>query len=276
MKKTLLLMAVMLVLSQSMMAVKPIVTEGYDLYKNNFKLDVTSIFVLSPHIEWEHYTGTRFSYGAYAQAYVTNRSSFSTQFESREVAPTDVVLHGRHYDVDWSNSPGRMYGEIQMDGETHEVRWDRRYTGVFFGPEGRMYVGRKPNRGFYFMAKAGFGIFRESFDLFYTKVSMEEKSRRRDAYNEAKAAGQTYEYPSDHNEWALGGNQKSDFKYAVSGAFGMGCQGWFEQNSHWGFDVHAVVKGTYGTVDREDHSLWEWFIGPAFPYDMNISLLYRF
>lgn len=257
-------------------AFKPVETQGFDSYRNSFKLDVSSLVLCSPEIEWEHYTGTRFTYGVYAKAYLINRSSFSTQFPSQAEGPKDVVLFGDHYDVDWSHSPGCMYGEVQMDGETHEVRWDRRYTGVVIGPQGRFYMGRKPDRGFYLVAKANVGIFRESFDVFSSKVSLEERKRRRADHDAAAAAGKSYEYPNDHNEWEKAGNEKSNWEYSVCGGVGIGFQGWFRKNSHWGIDSHLIVKGTYGTPDREDHSLWEWFIGPALPFDYNLSVMYRF
>lgn len=257
-------------------AFKPLETQGFDSYKNSFKADVSSLVYLCPEIEWEHYTGTRFTYGVYAMAYLVNLSSFSTQFPSQEEGPKDVVLFGDHYAVDWSHSPGRMYGEVQMNGETHEVRWDRRYTGVVIGPEGRFYTGRKPDRGFYLVAKANFGIFRESFDVYSSKVSLEERQRRRNAYDAAKAAGQNYEFPKDHNEWEKAGNEKSKWEYSVSAGAGIGFQGWFKKNSHWGIDSHLIVKSTYGTPDQEDHSLWEWYLGPALPLDYNLSVMYRF
>ncbi len=276
MKKTVLTIVLAALAAGAVQAIKPVKSDGYDKFANSFKVDVSSLAILCPEIEWEHYTGTRFTYGVYARAYLINRSDFSTQFPSQAEGPKDVVLFGDHYAVDWSHSPGRMYGEVQMDGETHEVRWDRRYTGVVIGPEGRFYMGKKPDRGFYLVAKANFGIFRESFDVFSSKVSLEERKRRRDAYNAAVAAGQTYEFPKDHNEWEKAGNEKSNWEYAVSGGVGLGFQGWFKKNSHWGIDSHLVVKGTYGTPDKEDHSLWEWFLGPALPVDYNLSLMYRF
>ena len=257
-------------------AIKPVKSDGYDKFANSFKVDVSSLAILCPEIEWEHYTGTRFTYGVYARAYLINRSSFSTQFPSQAEGPKDVVLFGDHYAVDWSHSPGRMYGEVQMDGETHEVRWDRRYTGIVIGPQGRFYMGRKPDRGFYLVAKANVGIFRESFDVFSSKVSLEERQRRRDARDAAAAAGKSYEFPKDHDEWKKAGNEKSNWEYSVCGGVGIGFQGWFKKNSHWGIDSHLIVKGTYGTPDKEDHSLWEWFLGPALPVDYNLSLMYRF
>lgn len=90
MKKTIFFIATALCLSQSMMAIKPLLTEGYDKYNNSFKLDLVSVGYLSPQIVWEHYTNTRFSYGVSMQTHFVNRSTAPKAFEQGEVKPTQV------------------------------------------------------------------------------------------------------------------------------------------------------------------------------------------
>ena len=121
-------------------AIKPIETEGFDKFRNSFKVDLVSLAFVAPQIEWEHFTDTRFSYGVYAQAHFINRSSFR----------------------DTEKSPGK---KVEDDGEKYDTKWDRRYCGVMICPEGRFYVGSKPSRGFYLATRADMGVFRESFDV---------------------------------------------------------------------------------------------------------------
>jgi len=140
MKKSVIAVVFTLCLSGSVMAVKPIETDGFELYRNSFKIDLASLVFISPQIEWEHFTDTRFSYGMYAQAHFMNRSSFRDQ----------------------ERSPGK---QVAGDGEKYDIKWDRRYKGVMICPEGRFYVGRKPARGFYLAARTDMGVFREVFDI---------------------------------------------------------------------------------------------------------------
>ena len=168
-----------------------------------------------------------------------------------------------------------------LNGETHEVRWDRRYTGVMVGPQGRFYLGSKPDRGIYALSKIGFGLFRESFDISCGEYSLEEQRRQSDAIKQARqaaeAAGQSYSQPEwIWSEWKDAGNEKSDFKYAVGAGLGLGVQWWFGKNSQWGFDINSIYKYVYSSVDNENHSMWEWFLGPGLPIDLNASLVYRF
>lgn len=140
MKKTILIIAAAFCMCQSMKAIKPIETEGFDLYRNSIKADLVSLLYVAPQFEWEHFTDTRFSYGLYAQAHFMNRSTFR----------------------DMEKSPGQKTYE---NGETYDTKWDRRYAGIMLSPEGRFYFGRKPHRGFYSSVRTDFGIFQESFDI---------------------------------------------------------------------------------------------------------------
>ena len=47
MKKTLFSIAALLCMSQSMMAIKPLLTEGYDKYNNSLKVDLVSVAYMS-------------------------------------------------------------------------------------------------------------------------------------------------------------------------------------------------------------------------------------
>lgn len=281
MKKVTIALIITLFAAGSAKALKPIQTEGFDKYRNSIKLDLASTSLLSPQVEWEYMSDSRLKIGTFGKAYITNRSTFSTQFESKEVAPKTVVLNGSKYDVNWNNSPGRMYGEVQKDGETYEVRWDRRYTGVMLGPQARFYMGKKPDRGFYFISKIGLGLFQESFDVFMGKYSLDEQQRQKTRINNerqaAQAAGQSYSEPEwEWGGWKKAGNEKSDFKWAVGAGAGLGVQGWFDRNSHWGYDIHCLAKYVYSKVDEEEHSQWEWFLGPGFILDYNASIVFRF
>jgi len=140
MKKTLFIMVTLLCMSRSLLAGKPLLTDGYDKYYNSFKFDLVSLFYVAPQFEWEHFTDTRFSYGLYAQAHFMNRSTLR----------------------DMEKSPGKKTHE---NGEKYDTKWDRRYAGVMVSPEGRFYFGRKPHRGFYSSIRTDFGIFQESFDI---------------------------------------------------------------------------------------------------------------
>lgn len=281
MKKGAIALTIMLFTVGAANALKPVRTEGFDKYRNSLQVDLWSTCFLAPQVEWVNLSDSRLKIGAFAKAYVTNRSSFSTQWESKELAPQTVVLNGKKYDVNWANSPARMYGEVQKDGETYEVRWDRRYTGVLLGPQARFYMGKNPDRGFYFVSKLGFGLFRESFDLFMGKYSLEEQKRQKNAIaaarQAAQAAGQVYEEPEwKWGGWDKAGNQKSDFKFALGAGVGFGVQGWFAPNSHWGYDLNGILKYVYSDVDDAKHSKWEWFLGPGLIADANASIVFRF
>ena len=140
MKKSLFVIVAAFSICLSIKAIKPIQTEGFDLYGNSIKIDLVSLGFVAPQLQWEHYTDTRFSYGVYAQAHFVNRSTLR----------------------DLDKSPGK---KVADDGETYDTKWDRRYKGVMICPEGRFYVGNKPARGFYLAARADAGVFRESFDV---------------------------------------------------------------------------------------------------------------
>lgn len=140
MRKVIFAVVSMLFAANTVQAVKPIETEGYDRFGNSFKLDVVSLLYVAPQVMWEHFTDTRLSYGIYAQAHFMNRSTFR----------------------DMEKSPGKTTFE---NGEKYDTKWDRRYAGVMVCPEGRYYVGSKPARGFYLAARADIGLFRESFDV---------------------------------------------------------------------------------------------------------------
>ena len=135
MKKFLFAIVAAFSICLSTKAIKPIQTEGFDLYGNSIKIDLVSLGFVAPQLQWEHFTDTRFSYGIYAQAHFVNRSTLR----------------------DLDKSPGK---KVADDGETYDTKWDRRYKGVMICPEGRFYVGNKPARGFYLAARADAGIFR--------------------------------------------------------------------------------------------------------------------
>ena len=268
MKKVTIALIIMLCAAGQSQAIKPVKTDGFDRFSNGIKLDLASGLVLTPQVEWEYFSKGRFTIGAFAKAYVVDRSSLSTQFDSKEAAPKEVVLHGTQYNVNWDNSPFRMWGEVQMDGgtygNTHEVLWDRRFTGVTFGPEGRFYFGSKPHRGFYCVTKLGLGIFRESFDIYASKKSLEDEEADRQAGIEIE------------DRWEYAGKENGDFKFAFAAGAGLGFQAWFKRNSHWGIDCHTVVKGVWGSMGEGDQGFWEWFLGPGFPLDINAAIVYRF
>ena len=154
MKKTILTLILMLGVSGAVQAIKPLLTEGFDKYNNSFKVDLVSVGYLSPQIVWEHYTNTRFSYGVSMQAHFMNRSNAVRANNEQGTLPTQVTLDGRVYPLSWSGHPLNWYADVTMDDGTHEVKWDRKYVGVMVCPEGRFYFGRKPDRGFYFVARA--------------------------------------------------------------------------------------------------------------------------
>ena len=63
-----------------------------------------------------------------------------------------------------------------------------------------------------------------------------------------------------------------DKSYGVGG--GLGFQGWFKKNAHWGFDLNTFVKNDWKF--SKDDNQWEWFWGAGLPLDINASIIYRF
>ena len=159
MKKTIFFIAAVLLMSQAVTA-KKLLTEGYDKYNNSFKLDLVSVGYMCPQIVWEHYTDTRFSYGVSMQTHFINHSTFVRDLNDGDPIPTTVKLDGKNYDLDWSDHPANWYADVNMEDGKHEVKWDRKYVGVMVCPEGRLYMGRKPARGFYVVLRADMGLFR--------------------------------------------------------------------------------------------------------------------
>ena len=270
MKKTIFFIAVALCMSQSMMAIKPLLTEGYDKYNNSFKLDFVSVGYLSPQIAWEHYTNTRFSYGVSAQAHFINRSTFVRSLADGETYPTSVVLDGKTYALDWSGHPAKWYANVAMEDGTHEVKWDRKYAGLMVCPEGRFYFGRKPARGFYAVLRTDMGIFREQFVVSNTTLNKEYINGLTD---EQKQTDERYQkYLEDM--WHRANVEQGETFLAVGVGGGLGFQGWFKKNSHWGFDLNCFVKSDWKF--SEDDNVWEWFWGVGLPADANVSIIYRF
>ena len=163
MKKVTISLIIMLCAAFNAQAIKPLLTDGYDKYNNSIKLDLVSVGYMSPQIVWEHYTDTRFTYGVSMQAHFMNRSTFVRDLKDGDPVPTTVKLDGTMYNLSWQGHPLHWYADITKDGETYEVKWDRKYVGVMVCPEGRFYFGRKPHRGFYIVARADVGLFREQF-----------------------------------------------------------------------------------------------------------------
>ena len=276
MKKTLFALASMLVLSQSMMAVKPVLTEGFDKFDNSFKLDAASLVALSPQLHWEHYTGTRFSYGTYVQAHFMNRSN-AVRSRANEEIPTQVELDGKMYDLDWTNHPMEWYADVTMNGKVHEVKWDRKFVGVMVSPEARLYWGRRPNRGFYSAARVDMGMFLETFIVSVTKQSVaDQKALYQERLAKAQAEGRDPEEAklTADEKWRKAGTEMGEIDFALGCGFGIGCQYWFGRNSHWGLDTNCYLKSDWKI--GHDENLWEWLWGVGFPVDLNVALVYRF
>jgi hypothetical protein len=276
MKKTILTVIFMLCAASASQA-KPLNTEGFDMYKNGFKVDLISLGYLSPQIVWEHYTDTRFSYGVSAQTHFVNRSTFVRSLAEGQTVPTTVKLDGKTYDLDWSGHPSKWYADAIMEDGKHEVKWDRKYVGVMICPEGRLYFGRRPHRGFYGVLRADMGIFQETFVVSRTRLTKEQEDaiyqQRKD---EAQAAGQDPNSVANtiEDRWKRAGTEKGEVFPALGVGGGLGYQGWFKKNAHWGFDLNVFGKTDWKF--SEDENQWEWLWGVGSPVDFNMSLIYRF
>jgi len=277
MKKTIFFIVTALCMSQSMMAIKPLLTEGYDKYNNSFKLDLVSVGYLSPQIVWEHYTNTRFSYGVSMQTHFMNRSTFVRSLSGDQTLPTTVKLDGKTYPLSWDGHPAKWYADATMEDGKHEVKWDRKYVGVMICPEGRLYLGRKPARGFYFVGRADMGLFRETFVVSRTRLTLDQEH---DIYmakrEEAKQKGEDPDKVANtiEDRWKRAGTEKGEMCLALGVGGGLGFQGWFKKNSHWGYDLNCFAKSDWKF--SEDDNVWEWFWGVGSPVDFNASIIYRF
>ena len=270
MKKTILTLILMLGVSGAVQAIKPLLTEGFDKYNNSFKVDLVSVGYLSPQIVWEHYTNTRFSYGVSMQAHFMNRSSFVRNLNADDPVPTTVELDGRQYNLSWSGHPAKWYADVTMDDGTHEVKWDRKYVGLMVCPEGRFYFGSKPDRGFYGVLRADVGLFREQFVVSVTTLNKEYINGLTE---EQKQTDETYQkYLED--VWRKANVEQGETFMSLGCGFGLGFQGWFKKNSHWGYDLNCFLKNDYKF--SKDDNTWEWFCGPGFVADANASIIYRF
>ena len=270
MKKTILTLILMLGVSGAVQAIKPLLTEGFDKYNNSFKVDLVSVGYLSPQIVWEHYTNTRFSYGVSMQAHFMNRSNAVRANNEQGTLPTQVTLDGRVYPLSWSGHPLNWYADVTMDDGTHEVKWDRKYVGVMVCPEGRFYMGRKPDRGFYFVARADMGLFREQFIVSNTTLNKEYINGLTE---EQKQTDETYQkYLED--VWHKANIEQGETFLAAGVGGGLGFQGWFKKNSHWGFDLNGFFKSDWKF--SKDENTWEWVWGAGSPMDFNASIIYRF
>lgn len=277
MKKTIFFIATMLCMSQSMMAIKPLLTEGYDKFNNSFKLDFVSVGYFSPQIAWEHYTNTRFSYGVSAQTHFINRSTFVRALNDGDPVPATVKLDGKTYNLDWSKHPAHWYADATMEDGVHEVKWDRKYVGVMVSPEGRFYFGRKPARGFYAVLRTDMGLFQEQFVVSRSRLSYaEEDAIIQQRKNEAQANGEDPNKVSKtiEDRWQRAGIETGEMFVALGVGGGLGFQGWFKKNSHLGYDINCFAKSDWKF--SEDDNVWEWFWGVGLPADINVSLIYRF
>lgn len=276
MKKTVLVFFFMFCIAGALQA-KPLNTEGFDMYKNGFKVDLVSVGYLSPQVVWEHYTDTRFTFGVSAQTHFVNRSTFVRSLTEGQEVPTTVKLDGITYDLDWSGHTSKWYADVEMEDGKHEVKWDRKYVGVMVCPEGRIYLGRRPHRGFYGVLRTDIGIFRETFVVSRTKLTYaQEDAIIQQRKDEAQAAGQDPNSVSKtiEDRWQRAGYEKGELFCALGGGAGFGYQGWFKKNSHWGFDVNTFLKKDFKF--SEDENQWEWLWGVGSFFDLNMSLIYRF
>lgn len=270
MKKVTIALVIMLCAGFNAQAIKPLLTDGFDKYNNSIKVDLVSVGYMSPQIVWEHYTNTRFSYGVSMQTHFVNRSTFVRSLSDGESYPTTVELDGKTYALDWSGHPAKWYANVTMDDGTHEVKWDRKYVGVMVCPEGRFYFGRKPDRGFYCVARVDMGLFREQFVVSNTTLSKEYINGLTD---EQKTTDEKYlKYQED--TWHKANVEQGETFLAAGAGIGLGFQGWFKKNSHWGFDLNCFAKNDWKF--SKDENTWEWFWGPGFWGDANMSIIYRF
>jgi len=277
MKKSIVTVILALCAAGSAWAIKPIETEGFDLYKNSFKVDLISLGYFSPQIVWEHYTDTRFSYGVSMQAHFVNRSTFVRALNDGDPVPSTVELDGKTYDLDWSNHPSKWYADVNMEDGKHEVKWDRKYVGVMVCPEGRIYMGRKPARGFYAVLRADVGLFTETFEVSRSRLSYaEEDAIIQERKDQATANGEDPSKVSQtiDDRWHRAGTERGETFCALGVGGGLGFQGWFKKNAHWGFDLNCFLKSDWKF--SEDDNQWEWFWGVGLPADLNASIIYRF
>lgn len=276
MKKTIFFIAAVLLMSQPM-AAKKLLTEGYDKYNNSFKLDLVSVGYMSPQIVWEHYTNTRFSYGVSMQTHFVNRSTFVRSLSGSESLPTSVKLDGKNYTLDWSGHSAKWYADAIMEDGKHEVKWDRKYVGAMICPEGRMYFGRKPDRGFYGVLRADMGVFREAFVVSRSRLSnAQEDAIIQERKDQATANGEDPSKVSTtiEDRWKRAGTEWGETFIALGAGAGLGFQCWFKQNSHWGLDMNAFFKRDFKF--SKDENQWEWLWGVGLLADANLSIIYRF
>ena len=232
---------------------------------------------MSPQFVWEHYTDTRFSYGVSAQTHIVNRSTFVRSLNDGDPVPTTVKLDGKTYPLDWSKHPAHWYADATMEDGVHEVKWDRKYVGLMVSPEGRFYFGRKPGRGFYCVARVDMGLFQEQFVVSRSRMSYaDEDADYQQRKAEAQARGEDPNTVSKtiEDRWQRAGIETGETFMAVGVGGGLGFQGWFKKNSHWGFDLNCFAKSDWKF--SEDDNLWEWFWGAGLPADLNASIIYRF
>ena len=270
MKKVTIALAILLCAGFKAQAIKPLLTDGFDKYNNSFKVDLVSVGYMSPQIIWEHYTNTRFSYGVSAQFHFMNRATFVRSLSGNETLPATVILEGKTYDLIWDGHPAKWYADVKMADGTHEVKWDRKYVGVMICPEGRFYFGRKPARGFYFVARADMGLFREQFIVSNTTL---DKEYIKGLTEEQKKTDEKYlKYQEDMWHKANIEQGETFLAAGVGGAFGY--QGWFKKNSHWGYDLNFFFKTDWKF--SADDNVVEWSLGAGSPFDANASIIYRF
>lgn len=277
MKKTILTVILTFCFVSVANAAKPRLTEGLDKYNNGFKIDLVSVGYMSPQIVWEHYTDTRFTYGVSVQTHFMNRSHAVRSLSGSETLPSTVKLDGITYNLDWSGHPAKWYADVNMEDGKHEVKWDRKYVGVMVCPEGRFYLGRKPHRGFYFVGRADMGVFREIMVVSRTRLTLDEEHQI--YLDKRAAAAERGEDPDKvtkdiENRWKKAGTEKGETFAALGCGFGLGFQGWFKQNSHWGYDINVFGKSDWKF--SQDDNTWEWFWGVGSPVDFNTSIIYRF
>lgn len=270
MKKVTIALAILLCAGFKAQAIKPLLTDGFDKYNNSFKVDLVSLGYVSPQIAWEHYTNTRFSYGVSAQAHFMNRSNAVRANNEQGTLPTQVTLDGKTYPLSWTGHPAKWYADVTMDDGTHEVKWDRKYFGVMVCPEGRFYTGRKPDRGFYLVARADLGLFREQFIVSNTTLN---KEYIKGLSEEQKKTDEKYLAYQD-KPWHKANIEQGETFFAAGVGGGMGFQGWFKRNSHLGYDINCFVKNDW-KFSKDDNN-WEWIWGAGSPIDFNMSLIYRF
>lgn len=270
MKKTFAAVVVALTISNSLMALKPVQTDGFNKYDKSIKLDLVSVGYLSPQIVWEHYTNTRFTYGVSVQAHFMNRSNAVRDNNENGNLPTQVTLDGKVYPLSWKDHPLNWYADVTMDDGTHEVKWDRKYVGAMVCPEGRFYMGRKPHRGFYFVARADVGVFREQFIVSNSTLNKEYINSLTAEQKEKDTRYLDYK----DNPWHKANTEQGETFLAAGCGGGLGFQGWFSQNSHWGFDLNCFAKTDWKF--SEDDNTWEWLWGVGSPLDFNASIIYRF